>query len=263
LLIAVAIGPASAVDLGLDGNVAGARVDVGVSTGSQDASARVGASVGGIGNVDAGASVGNGSVDASVDGTTGGIGVSGGGSVGSRGASAGVGASVGGIGDVGALVGSSGGTAGASGVSADAVAGSGASVGPAAGASRNTIATGPPAGRRNTLLPCRLRPSGCGRREDQQVTVGYPIPFPSLRAIRGTPPAVVRACRNAILSAARPLGAVRVQAASAGPLSRQRRGALTAPIVVRIDYASGGGIKVRQAKVTCRLDAAGKVIAVT
>jgi len=38
----------------------------------------------------------------------------------------------------------------------------------------------------------------------------------------------------------------------------------TAPIEVRIDYArQGGGIEVRQARVGCRLDAAGQVVAVT
>jgi hypothetical protein len=74
----------------------------------------------------------------------------------------------------------------------------------------------------------------------------------------GTPDAVVRVCQQAIFLAAKPLGAVGVQAASAGPAHRQRNG-LTAPLSVRIDYGKG----VRQAKVGCRLDARGRVIAVT
>jgi hypothetical protein len=63
--------------------------------------------------------------------------------------------------------------------------------------------------------------------------------------------------------AAKRFGAVRVRAASAGPLSRQRRGALLARIYVRIDYARQGGIEVRQAQIRCRLDASGRVRAVT
>ncbi|TJW77939.1 MAG: hypothetical protein E5X43_28510, partial [Mesorhizobium sp.] len=67
--------------------------------------------------------------------------------------------------------------------------------------------------------------------------------------------------RTAIMSAATPLGAVSIHAVSAGAL-RQRRGALTAPIEVRIEYARQGGIEVQQARVGCRLDAAGRVTAV-
>jgi len=109
----------------------------------------------------------------------------------------------------------------------------------------------------STLVPSRLDHSESGR-----VTEGYPFgPQTSLKAKPGTPPAVVGACRGAILSAATPLGAVRVSAVSAGPL-RQRRGALAAPIQVRITYARHGSIEVRQAKVSCRLDAFGSVTAV-
>jgi hypothetical protein len=75
----------------------------------------------------------------------------------------------------------------------------------------------------------------------------------------GTPPAVVRACHEAIASAAAPLGAVRVRAASAGPLRRLRSGTLSAPVEVRIHYARQGGIEVRQARIRCRLDARGRV----
>ncbi|MDX8492285.1 hypothetical protein RFN29_11900 [Mesorhizobium sp. VK22B] len=63
------------------------------------------------------------------------------------------------------------------------------------------------------------------------------------------------------MAAAKPLGAVRVYAASAGSL-RQGRGGLNAPIEVRIDYERQGGIEVRQARVGCRLNAAGMVVAV-
>jgi hypothetical protein len=74
---------------------------------------------------------------------------------------------------------------------------------------------------------------------------------------------VVHVCRQWIASAAEGFGAVNVHAVSAGPLSRERRGILAAPIQVRIDYDRQGGIEVRQARIKCRLDAAGRVIAVT
>ena len=266
---------------GVTGNAGGVGIGGGASAGSQGAAAGAGVSVGGIGGVAAGASAGNGSLGAGVDGNAGGVGVRGGVSAGSQGTSAGAGASVGGIG-AGASVGNGGSAAPSGAASAGA---SGSSAGSTAAASGNTagVASGArgtatrakeaggsiastvkrPTLSRRAFLPCSLQPSGCGQDKAQR-TVGYSRQFPALlKAVRGTPPAVVRACQNAILSAARPLGAVRVKAASAGTLSRQRRGTLTAPIAVRIDYASQGGIEVRQAKVTCRLDAAGKVIAVT
>jgi hypothetical protein len=91
----------------------------------------------------------------------------------------------------------------------------------------------------------------------------YPVRLPmSLVAVPGTPNNVVRACRQAIASSAGILGAVRVQAASAGRLLRHRGGALTAPLAVRIDYADEGGVQVRQARIRCRLDPSGTVIAV-
>ncbi|WP_176480286.1 hypothetical protein [Mesorhizobium sp. WSM3859] len=112
-------------------------------------------------------------------------------------------------------------------------------------------------------LPSVLKPSSTGGGELGRFTAGYPFaPLVSLKATPGTPPKVVSACRVAIASAATPLGAVRVYAVSAGPM-RQRKAGLAAPIEVRINYALRGGIQVRQAKVLCRLDAAGKVIAVT
>jgi hypothetical protein len=94
--------------------------------------------------------------------------------------------------------------------------------------------------------------------------VGYPLrsvaPF---EPVPGTPNAVVNVCRQAIVSAADALGAVNVRAVSAGTPRRERNGNLAAPIQVRIDYNRQGGVEVRQARITCRLDVAGRVIALT
>ncbi|WP_095089592.1 hypothetical protein [Mesorhizobium sophorae] len=301
LAIAVAIGPASALADGLGGKVGGIGVGASVGVGSNGASVGVGASVDGVGGANVGGSAGASEGSAGVAGKVGGIGVGAGVGVGSNGASVGVDASVDGIGgaNVGGSVGTSKGSLGANvgagtnlggvgGLSAspsagDESTGSGAAPGSTAN-SRASAASGAATGpasvgvgkkaaaivvtrgvRHAVALPRSLRPSKGGRDTFWSNTTGYPtrpLPVP-LKAIPGTPSAVVRVCRQAIMSAAKPLGAVRVYAASAGTLRRHRRGALTAPIEVRIDYARQGGIEVRQARVGCRLDAAGQVVAVT
>ena len=81
--------------------------------------------------------------------------------------------------------------------------------------------------------------------------------------IPGTPAAVVRACRDAVGSAAAPFGVVSVRARSAGSLRRLSRGAISAPVQVRIQYVRQGGPEIRQARIRCHLDASGKVIKLT
>ncbi|WP_234885857.1 hypothetical protein [Sinorhizobium fredii] len=94
--------------------------------------------------------------------------------------------------------------------------------------------------------------------------MGYAVTDPTTTgAISDGSGAVVRVCLQAITSAALPLGAVRVRAASAGPPVPKRDGGLTAPIAVRIEYAGRGAIEVRQARVRCHLDANGMVVAMT
>ncbi|RWK63123.1 hypothetical protein [Mesorhizobium sp.] len=280
LTIAITIGPASALDVGLGGKVGSVGVSAGVSVGSKGTSVAGGASVEGVG----GASLG-GSAKAGV-------------SVGSKGASVAGGASVDGVGgaslggsvsagngSLGAGLGVSGNLGGASGglstgtsvgdhSSGSGTAPGGSPGGPAVGSGQvlsGSAGITPAiakanAARISAVLPRALRPSEAGRGELALITKGYPYPLgflAPLKAKPGTPQAVVRACRTAIASAATPLGAVRVHAVSAGPLRQERRGALTARIEVRIHYARQGGIEVRRARVGCRLDAAGRVIAVT
>ncbi|SJM29420.1 hypothetical protein [Mesorhizobium delmotii] len=244
LTIAIAIGPASALDAGLGGKLGGVGVSAGVSVGSKGASVAGGASVDGVGGASLGGSVsaGNGSLGA-------GLGIGGNLGGASGGLSTGVGAHSSGSGTA------PGGTPG------DPAAGSGPVASGSAGITPATAKA--KAARQFAVLPRALRPSGTGRDALAPITNGYPLGFVApLKAKPGIPQAVVRACRTAIASAAAPLGAVRVHAVSAGPL-QQRRGALTARIEVRIHYARQGGIEVRQARVGCRLDAAGRVTAVT
>ena len=230
LMIGMAVGPASAFDTGVGGNVGGIGLSAGVSGGRQGTSVGVGANVGGLGigaGVSAGAQGTSVGVSTSVDGA-------GGANVGaSVGAGVGVGVGVG-VGDDESAENQSAATAGS----------------PAAASAATAKTT-----RKSMVLPPVLRPSKSGR----GFTKGYPFGFLGpLEAIPGTPKVVVQACRSAVMSAAKPLGAIRVRAASAGAL-RKRRGAISAPINVRVDYARQGGIEVRQAKVNCSLDRAGRV----
>lgn len=241
MTIAVATGPAAALDAG--GKVGGIGVGAGVSAGSQGVSA--GASVGGAGGASVGASAGTGGVSVGASVSAGGT-------------------------SVGASANADTGSVGA-GLSVGSAPGS-ASAGVSTGAGTATSGTAPTddptvpstkSAKTAISLPSVLKPSSKGAGKFGQFTVGYPFaPLLSLKAKPGTPINVVSACRAAIVSAATPLGAVRVDAVSAGQM-RQRKAGLAAPIEVRIDYALRGGIQVRQAKVICHLDAARKVIAVT
>lgn len=221
LIVGLAVGPASARDTGL--------------------SAGVGANIGGVA-VGAGVSAGPQGVSAGIGVDTGGVG----------------GPSVGGSVSTGKTSLGVSGNLGSTGISA----GTGAlSSAPATRSSTPDNSAGF-SSLQGTDLPSSLRPSILKRGDTRRVASGYPFgPLESLNTIPGTPPKVVNACRAAILSAAKALGAVRVFAVSAGAL-KQHQGVLAAPIKVRIDYANKGIVQIRQAKVSCTLDASGTVTAV-
>jgi hypothetical protein len=107
-------------------------------------------------------------------------------------------------------------------------------------------------------LPPSLSPVG-------RVMLSWPEQPRALEPLRSRPPGMaprtVRACRTAIVAGARRHGAVRVDVASAGPTRSRPTGALMAPIEVRIVYERKGQAEVRQARVTCQLDATGQVFA--
>ena len=109
-------------------------------------------------------------------------------------------------------------------------------------------------GRSRTMsLPPILRPSpGRGGEATPQTLVG------SLRSEQRfdlrpvTPEVIVRACREAIVAAAVPHGAVSVSASSAGQLGNAGD-TLVAPISVSIEYLRQGAMERRQARVNCHL----------
>lgn len=248
LMIVAAAGPAAALDVGGGGKVGGLGAGAGVSVGSQGVSAGVGTSVGGSGGASAGASVGTGGVSVGASASVGGA---------SIGATANAG-----TGSVGAGV-SAGDTAGTTSAGVSTGAGTATSGTADTAPAHNLAVFSANSATTAVSLPSLLKPFSTRGGEPGRSQVGYPFaPLVSLKAEPGTPPKVVNACRAAIASAATPLGAVRVSAVSGGPM-RQRNAGLAAPIEVRIKYALRGGVQLRQAKVLCRLDATGKVIAVT
>ena len=209
------------------------------------ASLGLGASLGDLGGADAGASVGE--------------------SNGGPGASLGAGGRVGeaSAGISGRLGGASGGPSPASGSESSAAAGASSAAGAAAAAAGDTLgrSTATPASIAPALgsqysisLPWLLRPSDDSGRSQATSAVAV---------VPGTPREVVSACRAAIETAASPFGVVRVRAKSAGTLRRLRRGEVSAPIHVRIQYVRQGGVEIRQARIRCHLDATGRVISVT
>ena len=167
----------------------------------------------------------------------------------------------------GASAGASGGLGGASGGLSAGGGGVASSATGAAGASPAVAprSTGRPrrlavprltAVRQSIALPPTLLPSSSRGSDHAPAATAF-------EGIPGTPAAVVRACRDAVGSAAAPFGVLSVRARSAGSLRRLSRGAISAPVQVRIQYARQGGPEIRQARIRCHLDASGKVIKLT
>ena len=103
-------------------------------------------------------------------------------------------------------------------------------------------------------LPGRLRPErGTGRVIGRQA---IQLAMTSTFGMFVLPPrSPLAACREAVISAALPLGAERVTVGGAGPV-RRRGEALSAPLNVSVKYAR----EARQARIECRLNGNGAVI---
>ncbi|ESY64500.1 hypothetical protein X743_31070 [Mesorhizobium sp. LNHC252B00] len=79
----------------------------------------------------------------------------------------------------------------------------------------------------------------------------------------GVPNKVVRACHDAIESAAAPFGATSVRVSSAGFIHRLSPDTISAPIEVSIDYVRQSNVETRRAPIKCELNATGSVIGLT
>ena len=92
----------------------------------------------------------------------------------------------------------------------------------------------------------------------------------STAAVRGKVPAApvaqvesgaVERCKASLAANSRALGSVAVNVREAGPGAKARNGSVDVPVVARIEYARNGRKQVRQARVTCRLNPEGQVVA--
>jgi len=123
-------------------------------------------------------------------------------------------------------------------------------------------------------MPWQLDPeSALSRAQGEQIYTAY---IPELGQVRGTrtaisyvraplnPPAgrnrTLEPCRTLLSKEAEKYGAVRVEATSLGPDRRDRNGSVEGPVGVRIFYPASGGLQVRQAALTCKIDSRGKVL---
>lgn len=240
-----------------------------------------GASVG-RGGISAGASIGGARAGASI----GGGGVSAGASVGGTSAGASVGRSGAGVSATGGSI-SAGVNAGAGGVDASISAGSlsvSGSVTTQQGQSEDAHTSAAIATTGNSLLvvlPPELLPQrtsdsetrcegplgDCGARgpllTGRASAAAPAAPQQRLRSEPGTPVPVVTACQRAAADAAQRYGARRVEAAGAGYLRRSGNGGLVAPVMLRITYGEGSAAQIRQAEVSCAMNAGGQVTAIT
>ena len=99
-------------------------------------------------------------------------------------------------------------------------------------------------------------------RQPRQVRASRPPQVAPQRQTAGTGnwAAVVRSCGESLADATRPYGNTRVVLATTGEPKRGRDGSLSAPVDARLEYTRQGGREVRQARVTCRADARGRIV---
>jgi hypothetical protein len=113
-------------------------------------------------------------------------------------------------------------------------------------------------GEPTTNMPVRIVPRLGPVQGSPTVLRALTRPLP---AVAAAPPQAVRACRDTIKSAASPYRAKQVEAVGAGPASRTSQGITTVPIDARVLYARGQVSQVRQARISCRLNDRGIVVA--
>ncbi len=107
---------------------------------------------------------------------------------------------------------------------------------------------------RSLDLPANLQPPSASN---------SPSTVSPIKALPGVPDEVVRACHDAIESAAAPFGATSVRVSSAGSIRRLSPDTISAPVEVSIDYGRQGNVETRQAPIKCELNATGRVIGLT
>lgn len=104
----------------------------------------------------------------------------------------------------------------------------------------------------------RRIPRASTPRAKPQATVPAKAP---VTAVAQAESGAVERCRTSLASNSRSLGSVAVKVKEAGPEARTREGSMDVPVVARIEYARNGRKQVREARVTCRLNSEGRVVA--
>jgi hypothetical protein len=100
-----------------------------------------------------------------------------------------------------------------------------------------------------------------------RASTARPMPRAAVRAMAPVAPAaqagsgVIERCKASLALNARALGSVAVDVKEAGREARTRGGSVDLPVIARIKYARDGRQQVRQARVTCRLNPEGRVVA--
>ncbi|KAA2235424.1 hypothetical protein [Salinarimonas soli] len=84
---------------------------------------------------------------------------------------------------------------------------------------------------------------------------------PDVAPPAAAPPAALATCGSSLTAVSRRHGAVRVDVSPAGAPTRLKDGALTVPLNAVVEYRGGAKTHVRRARVSCRLDSSGQVVA--
>ena len=110
-------------------------------------------------------------------------------------------------------------------------------------------------------LPCGAADSGHCVRDTSEREALFTQAMTA--AMAGVPTAVVAACREGIINAAKPYDPVQIEVVGAGRVQELKAGGQIAPLVVRIVYDSQGGYETREARVGCHVNALGKAVSLT
>ena len=100
-------------------------------------------------------------------------------------------------------------------------------------------------------------------RDLEGLTPEFSATIAALTAGTGVPTDIIAACRKGILSGAEAYDPVQVDVAGAGSVQRGEGGGQIAPLIVRIVYNRQGGHEIREARVSCHVDALGNAVALT
>lgn len=144
---------------------------------------------------------------------------------------------------------------------------------PVVAAAEISIAPAPDTSAATWKMPWQISPIAASQAHGEEIITAW---VPQTGYVRGTRSALasvgsplkqapglnrtIQACRDVVQSEAMKLGAREIEAASAGPDRRNDKGQFVGPVRMRITYASPTGYEVRESRMTCIVDARGKIV---